>query len=189
MKGPIQEKDMKKIQQPVIRKKGRNRLAEKKAEYPRDKPCAQVVVFESQAGKSLPTAMGGVEGRDCCINVENKIEAKNLEGNKHKFPLRFNLNSKFGVFGKEGEIRTSHWLGKGLIVELNENGKKKVMWERNKVADKSVSWEAKRNKDYVLVVEGLGLYISLAQPLGLCGFEDGECSKSSQANCGLSSKS
>ena len=85
------------------------------------------------------------------------------------------MNSKYGVVGKEREIRTSCWLGKGLIVELNENGKRKVMWERNKVADKSVSWEAKRNKDYVLVVEGLGLYISQAQPLGPCGFEDGEC--------------
>uniref|UniRef100_A0A7N2L8J2 Uncharacterized protein n=1 Tax=Quercus lobata TaxID=97700 RepID=A0A7N2L8J2_QUELO len=87
------------------------------------------------------------------------------------------------------EIRTSHWLGKGLIVELNENGKRKVMWEHNKVADKSASWVAKGNKDSILVAEGLGPYISQAHPLGLCRFEDGECSKSSQANCGPSSKS
>ena len=192
VKGPIQERDMKQFQQPIIKEKGRNRLAEKKAEYPRDKPCAQVVVFESQAGKSLPTAVDGVEGRDHCINVENKFKAKNLEGNKHRFPLRFNLNSKYGVVGKEREIRTSCWLGKGLIVELNENGKRKVMWEHNKGADKSASWVAKGNKDSVLVAEGLGPYISQAHPLmgstksilGPCGFEVGECSKSSQANCG-----
>ena len=99
------------------------------------------------------------------------------------------MNSKFGGFGKECEIRTSHWLGKGLIVELNENGKRKVMWEHNKVVDKSASWVAKGNKDSILVAEGLGPYISQAHPLGLCGFEDWECSKSSQANCGPSSKS
>ena len=135
MKGPVQARDMKQIKLPIIKEKGRNRLAKKKAEHPRDKPCAQVVVFESQAGNFLPTTMGGVEGRDRCINVENKIEEKNMEGNKHKFPLRFNLNSKFGVFGKEREIRTSHWLGKGLIVELNEKGK-----ERGRLFGSVIKW-------------------------------------------------
>ena len=65
------------------------------------------------------------------------------------------------------------------------------------MANKSTSWVARGNKDFVLVAKGLGLYISQAHPLmgntksmlGLCGFEDGECSKSSQVNCGPSSKS
>nr|POE76431.1 hypothetical protein CFP56_19878 [Quercus suber] len=78
-------------------------------------------------------------------------------------------------------------------MELNENGKRKVMWERNKMAVESSSWVENGTNDSVLVAEGFGPLISLAHPLmgstknilGPCGFVDGECSKSSQANCGL----
>ena len=45
--------------------------------------------------------MGGVEGRDRDTKWNNKFEVKIQEGNKHKFPLRFNLNSKNVVAGKE----------------------------------------------------------------------------------------
>ena len=54
----------------------------------------QVVIFEDQAGKSFSSTVGGVERREHGINGENKIEVKFLEGNKVRFPLRFNLNSK-----------------------------------------------------------------------------------------------
>uniref|UniRef100_A0A7N2L369 Uncharacterized protein n=1 Tax=Quercus lobata TaxID=97700 RepID=A0A7N2L369_QUELO len=74
----------------------------------------QVVVFEDQAGKSFSSTMGGVERREHGINGENKIEAKFLEGNRVRFPLSFNLNSKDVDTGKEREIRS--WLGKDVSV-------------------------------------------------------------------------
>ena len=49
VKGPVQARDMKHSQQPFIREKEKDRMVEKKAEPSRDKPCTQVVVFETQA--------------------------------------------------------------------------------------------------------------------------------------------
>ena len=132
VKAPVQA-SLKHSQQPFIREKGKNRIVKKtKVESPRDKPCTQVVVFEAQAGKSSLTAVGGVAGRVCDINGDNKFEAKVQEGNKQRFPLRFNLNSKNVAVGKERDIRRSRWLGKGLIVEVNENGKRWVSWDHYK---------------------------------------------------------
>ena len=88
-------------QQPIIREKDKDRIVEKKVDPPRDKNCTQVVVFEAQVGKSSLTVVGGVEGRDRDTKWNNKFEVKIQEGNKHKFPLRFNLNSKNVVVGKE----------------------------------------------------------------------------------------
>ena len=68
--------------------------------------------------------MGGVEGRDDGINGKNNIKVKILEGNNLRFPLKFNSNSKTFDFGKVHDIRKSRWLGKGLIVDVNEDGKR-----------------------------------------------------------------
>lgn len=68
--------------------------------------------------------MGGVEGRDGGINGKNNIKAKIPEGNNLRFPLEFNLNSKTFDFGKVHDIGKSRWLGKGLIVDVNEDGKR-----------------------------------------------------------------
>ena len=83
-------------------------------EPPRDKSCTQVVVFEALAENAILTAMGGVEGRDCGINGENKFKEKILERNNLNI-----LNSKDVDFGKERQIRRSRWLG---IVEVNNFG-------------------------------------------------------------------
>ena len=42
------------------------------------------------------------------------------------------MNSKNVAVGKERDIRRSRWLGKGLIVEVNENGKRWVSWDHYK---------------------------------------------------------
>lgn len=68
--------------------------------------------------------MGGIEGRGGGINGKNNIEVKILEGNNLRFPLKFNSNSKTFDFGKVRDIRKSCWLGKGLVVDVNEDGKR-----------------------------------------------------------------
>jgi len=68
--------------------------------------------------------MGGVEDRDGGINGKNNIDVTIPEGNNLGFPLKFNLKSKNFDFGKVHDIRKSCWLGKGLIVDMNEDGKR-----------------------------------------------------------------
>ena len=67
--------------------------------------------------------MGGGEGGEGSINGKNNIEEKIPEGNKLNIPLNFNSNSKIVEFGKLHDNRRSRWLGRGLIVAVNEFGK------------------------------------------------------------------
>ena len=70
--------------------------------------------------------MGGGEGG---INGKNKIEEKIPEGNNFNIPLKPNLNSKMVEFGKLCDSRKACWLGKGLTVNVNEYGKRRVSWD------------------------------------------------------------
>ena len=73
--------------------------------------------------------MGGGEGG---INGKNIIEEKIPEGNKLSIPLKFISNSKIVEFGKLRDNRKSRWLGRGLIVDVNEFGKRWISWDRFK---------------------------------------------------------
>ena len=66
--------------------------------------------------------MCGGEGGGGGINGKNKIEEKIPEGNNLNIPLKFNLNSKIVEFGKLRDSRKARWLGRGLIVNVNEFG-------------------------------------------------------------------
>ena len=79
--------------------------------------------------------MDGVEGGGGGINGKNNIEAKISEGNNIRFPLKFNSNSKNPDFGKVCDIRRSRWLGRGLIVAVNKNGKRRVSWDMVKCGE------------------------------------------------------
>ena len=47
LKGPMQRRDMKQAQQPIIRDKVTTRISERLTESPRDNPCMQVVVGDT----------------------------------------------------------------------------------------------------------------------------------------------
>ena len=98
-------------------------------EPPRDNSRTQVAVSETQAGSFPQAAVGGGEGG---INGKNIIEEKIPKGNKLSIPLKFNSNSKIVEFGKLCDNRKSCWLGRGLIVDVNEFGKRWVSWDRVK---------------------------------------------------------
>nr|POE78933.1 hypothetical protein CFP56_46101 [Quercus suber] len=74
---------------------------------------------------SMPISSEDARG----INGETKIKEKNPEQNKFRFPLN-NLNLKDVDSGWERQFRRSRWLGKGLTVEVNEFGKRRVSWQR-----------------------------------------------------------
>ena len=114
---------LKPIQQPFINEKVKHGAVEKILERPRDNSRTQVVLYETQAGIFPQAAMGGGEGGEGSINGKNNIEEKIPEGNKLNIPLNFNSNSKIVEFGKLHDNRRSRWLGRGLIVAVNEFGK------------------------------------------------------------------
>lgn len=49
--------------------------------------------------------------------------------NKKRFLLTFNSNSKLSNYGGGCDFRYACWTGKGLIEEVNEKGKRRVMWD------------------------------------------------------------
>lgn len=149
---------LKLVQQPCIKEKVKDGVVENILEHPRDNSRTQEVVYETQAG-SLPLAAvgGGGEGGGGGINDKAIFEEKILEGNKLNIPLKFNSNSNFVEFGKLHDNRKSRWLGRGLIVDVNEFGKRRVSWDRVKSGKPAVNWvERRSNKDQNKTV-GLGL--------------------------------
>ena len=101
----------------------------------REEFCNQVVVIEFPVENTIPIAMAGVEGRDRGINGETKIKDKIPEQNKFRFSLN-NLNLKVVDSGRESQVRRSSWLGKGLTVEVNEFGKRRVSWQLGPILPK-----------------------------------------------------
>ena len=135
--------------------------------------------------------MGGGEGGEGGINGKNKIEEKIPEGNNLNIPLKPNLNSKIVEFGKLRDSRKARWLGRGLTVNVNEFGKKRVSWDGvkgNKQADKWVVSNnahntkvgldpSKQNAQALLGNKKPILGLGLSSPLN---FEAGESSFSGQ---------
>ena len=104
------------------------------------------------------------------------------------------MNSKNVVARKEQDIRRSRWLGKGLIVEVNENGKRRVSWDRFKCGECVVNWVSRERNTEQLGLVGMGqepseahlpLMGTFKSPSGPtfsspCVFEAGDCSKTNQ---------
>ena len=97
------------------------------------------------------------------LGWENNTEAKIPEGNNLIFPLKFYSNSKTFDFGKVRYSRKSRWLGKGLIVDVNENGKRWVSWDRSKCGEQAGKWVAQERIVFQNKKVGLGPFNQKAQ--------------------------
>ena len=140
-------------QQPFIKAKVKDGVVKNNnLEPPKDNSCTQVVVSETQVGSFSQVAVGGGEGG---INGKIIVEEKIPEGNKFNIPLKFNSNSKIVEFGKLHDNRKSCWLGRGLIVDVNEFGKRRVSWDRVKDGKHVGNWVARENKDVQKQTVGL----------------------------------
>nr|POE83529.1 hypothetical protein CFP56_48262 [Quercus suber] len=147
---------------------------------PRDEAGIQVVALEVPSDNAIPIAVGGGEGSHRGINADAKFEEKIQEQNK--FRLK-NLNLKDVDSGRERLIRRSSWLRKGLTVEINEFGKRRVSWQRYRSVKQAVKWVAREDNSAQVVNKG----IDNGPWLGKCGlgpllsgpfvFEAGACSK------------
>ena len=114
------------LHQPPIKEMEKIQVVESTMPPPRDEAGIQVVAFEILVDKTIPIAVGGVEGSHRGNNGDTKNKEKIPEQNKFRLN---NLNLKDVDFGRERQIRRSSWLGKGLIVEVNEFGKRWVSWQ------------------------------------------------------------
>ena len=181
------------LQQPSIREKEKIQAVENTLPSLRDESWNQVVAVEVPADNDVPIAVGGVDGSDRGINGETKIKEKIPEHNKFRFPLN-NLNLKDVDSGREHQVRRYSWLRKGLIVEVNEFGKRRVSWHRYRGDKQAVKWVAHGTKSAQEKSKGmdhgpskahapqLGNGRSYSGPLLTSPFifEAGECSKLSQ---------
>nr|POE60730.1 hypothetical protein CFP56_53391 [Quercus suber] len=131
VKAPLQARS-KPAQQLFIKENAKDGVVEKKMELPRDS--------DTQAGSFLPAAKGDDEVGEGAINGKSIIEAEIPEGNNTSIPFKFNSNSKVVEFGKELDFRKSRWLGSGLIVEVNEFGKRRVSWDGFKRGKQAGRW-------------------------------------------------
>ena len=116
-------------------------------------------VVDGSVGQPGTTTVRGGERRERSINLGEKL----LVRNKTRSPLRFNLNSNKVEHGKGCDLRDSRWIGKGLIVEVAENGKRRVSWDNSKGGKSSFKWVIRapiEQKEEVGI--GLGLKLSKA---------------------------
>ena len=157
----------------------------------RDEAGIQVVAFEVPTDNAIPIAMGGVEGSHYGINGDTKLKEKILEQNKFRLN---SFNLKDVDSGRECQIRRSSWLRKGLIVEVNEFGKRQVSWHRYRGDKQVVKWVACEDHSAQVGIKGMdnGLSEAHAPWLGNIKsgsgpllpspfiFEAGACSKHSQ---------
>ena len=106
--------------------------------------------------------MGGGEEGKGGLNGKNKFEEKIPEGSKFNISLKPNLNSNMFEFGKLRDRRKECGLGRGLTVNVNEYGKRRVSWDSVKGVKQAGKWVS--NTAYNISV-GLGSSKQNAQTL------------------------
>ncbi|XP_050265760.1 uncharacterized protein LOC126709524 isoform X2 [Quercus robur] len=77
--------------------------------------------------------VGGAR-RELCSHEVAEVGEQNLADTRLRFPS-FNLNSKDFVMGKKSDARKSCWSGRGLVVEVDVMGRRRVFWDRKKGGD------------------------------------------------------
>lgn len=127
----VQVMDSKHPEQLCIKDKGYTQSREERKVMPKLEP-AKVVMSGKPVAKIFPTAVGGGSVKSRSINVDINLGETTPVGNKKRFPLRFNLNSINSDYGMGSDFRNSYWTGKGLTLDVGENGKRRVSWDFNK---------------------------------------------------------
>ena len=192
VKGPMQAKDgnhslhqIKAVGQNNIDvamgEKQQNRMKEMTA-VPLYQARKQVV--DGSVGQPGTAAVRGGKGRERSINLGINIGEDLPVQNQIRSPLIFSLNSNKTENGKGRDLRDSRWTGKGLIVEVAENGKRRVSWDKYKGGKTAFKWVPRA------VTEKLSVGLGPKQPNTHCEpilgplstspliLETGECSSS-----------
>ena len=135
----VKVEDRKHPMQLCVIDKGKTQIGEEKMEVP-DLEHAKKVVSGRPVVNSCLLAFGGGAVKPRSINKDINLGEKILAGNKLRFPLRFNSNSKEAVYVIGSDLRTACWTGKGLTMEIDEKGKRRVSWDYNRGRLKCLKW-------------------------------------------------
>ncbi|KAK9992897.1 hypothetical protein SO802_022600 [Lithocarpus litseifolius] len=103
----------------------------------------------SEASVNLPgpaTLEGRVVGSQCRIEEFNFGRTSSV-GYKRRSPLNFKSNWIEHVYGNKRELGNSNWAGTSLTVEVNGEGKRRVVW--NKGGLRSSSWIIRDQREHV----------------------------------------
>ena len=106
-------------------------------------------VGDFSVDKSDKMEVVGGARRELCIYEVAEVGEKNLADTRIRFPS-ISLNSKDYEKGKESDARRSCSSGRGLVVEVDVIGRRRVFWDRKKGGDskirgesRAVEWECK----------------------------------------------
>ncbi|KAK9992731.1 hypothetical protein SO802_027716 [Lithocarpus litseifolius] len=98
-------------------------------------------------GKPDKRKVGGGDRREQSINEEAEVGEQNLAETRMHFPSS-SLNSKAVGKGKKSAVRG--WSGRGLVVEVDVTGRRRVSWDRKKGVQRlrwvsrAVEWEHRK---------------------------------------------
>ena len=85
--------------------------------------------------------VGGAR-REICIYEVAEVGEQNLADTRIRFPS-ISLNSKDYEKGKKSDARRSGWSGRGLVVEVDVIGRRRVFWDRRKGGDTKIRGESR----------------------------------------------
>ena len=77
-----------------------------------------------------PTTLEGRVVGSRCRTEELNFGKTNPVGYKRRSPLNFKSNSTDHVYRNKRELGNSDWAGKSLTVEVNREGKRRVVWNK-----------------------------------------------------------
>nr|POE52990.1 hypothetical protein CFP56_06852 [Quercus suber] len=140
------------LHQPFNKETKKSQVVENTSLPPRDEARIQVVAFEVPSDNAISIVVGGVEGSHRGINADAKFKEKIQKQNNFRLN---NLNLKDADSGRESQIRRSSWLRKGLIVEVNEFGKRWVSWQRYRSDKQAIKWVACEDNSTQVVIKGM----------------------------------
>ncbi|KAL0001404.1 hypothetical protein SO802_015185 [Lithocarpus litseifolius] len=96
-----------------------------------------------------PMILGGREGGSRCINKEFESGETNTVKIKWRAPFKTHSNRNKHAYGKEHDLRHTDWTGKGLTVEVNEEGIRRVVWNSNKGRLRHSFWVNSNRREHV----------------------------------------
>ena len=97
-----------------------------------------------------PMTLGGRDVGPRHSDVEFNLGETNLVGIKRSFQLNFKSKVNDFVYGKEFELRNSHWTREGLTIEVNEEGKRRVTWNSYKGGLRTSKWVTRSQSEHVV---------------------------------------
>ena len=108
--------------------------------------CSGAKMGDFPVGKSDTMVVGGGDRRDQGINGETELGKQNPVGNVKRSPLKFRSNGSIHGYGKKRPVLAAV----GLTIEVNREGKRRVVWRSYKGDLRSSIWVKRDQREQVV---------------------------------------